>query len=42
MKFVFFRYQVSILFFFNLDELVKSHISPPLVGGDKGEGDISD
>ena len=24
------------------DELIKSHISPPLVGGDKGEGDISD
>ena len=22
------------------DELVKSHISPPLVGGDKGEGDV--
>ena len=25
-----------------LDDPVKSHISPPLVGGDKGEGDVSD
>jgi hypothetical protein len=24
---------------FNFDELVKSEISPPLVGGDDGEGD---
>jgi len=23
------------------DEIVKSHISPPLVGGDKGEGEFS-
>jgi hypothetical protein len=25
--------------FLNFDDLVKSKISPPLAGGDKGEGD---
>jgi len=26
---------------FKIDAFVKSRISPPLVGGDKGEGDIT-
>jgi hypothetical protein len=30
---------ISDIGIFNIDDIVKSRISPPLAGGDEGEGD---
>ena len=40
---IYFKILPNIIFcvYKNIDGVVKSQISPPLAGGDKGEGDVS-